>query len=70
MSGLHEGRRFCAGLLALTGLSTKTASEVTSFLPVATCTYDSVCACANEKFSSRVPTVFCRLLDGLVNIRF
>ena len=30
MGGLHEGRRFCAGL-ALTGLSTKTAREVTSF---------------------------------------
>ena len=30
MGGLHEGRRFCAGLLALTGLSTKTAGEVTS----------------------------------------
>ena len=29
--GFNEGRRFCAGLLALTGLSKKTASEVTSF---------------------------------------
>ena len=30
---MGEGtRRFCAGLLTLTGLSTKTASEVTSFL--------------------------------------
>ena len=31
MGGLHEGNIFCAGLLALTGLSTKTVSEVTSF---------------------------------------
>ena len=30
--GLHEGRRFCAGILTLTGLFTKTASEVTSFV--------------------------------------
>ena len=30
MGGLHEGRRFCAGLLStLAGLSTKTVSKVT-----------------------------------------
>ena len=31
MGGFHEGRRFYAGLLALTGLFMKMASEVTSF---------------------------------------
>ena len=34
MGGLHEGRRFCAGLLALTGLSTKTAQSRKLFCPL------------------------------------
>ena len=44
MGGHHEDRRFCAGFLALTGLSTITASEVTSqLISLATCKNGYAC---------------------------